>query len=134
MDAETFEGFAKLDPAKAAAVLPGFKQNVARLMELRDKQFQLLRQLIFHVTLKAHGVEAKDVQSYVYEHTIRRRKVNPDGGEPIYETVDAVDWKTGYVKYTMVTRKTGRIAGVLLKVESGPARVLKFDEPVDHWT
>ena len=135
MDTQTLEGFTKLDPAKAAELLPKFKENIYHLMELRERQFKLLKQLIFHVALKAKGHESKDVQSYINEHVIRRRKWSFDGsGEHPWETVDAVDWKTGQVRQALTAKNTGRIAGVMLKDEFAPNRIIKFDEPLDPWT
>ena len=137
MDTQILEGFTKLDPAKAAELLPKFKENIYHLMELREKQFKLLKQVIFHVALKAMGYEAKDVQCYIYEHTFRRRKWSFDGGEHQWETVDAIDWKTGEVKQVTSAKPTGRIAGVKIKPQPGfedlPGKVVKFPEPIDHW-
>lgn len=139
IDTDVLAGFTKLAPEKAAAVLPGFKANIYKLIECNERKAELLKQLIFHVALKAKGFESKDVQSYIYEHVIRRRKLRssspdmPYDAQPEYELVDAVDWKTGYVKSETLARKTGRIAGVLLKDEHAPNRIIKFDEPLDHW-
>lgn len=138
MDTDVLKGFAALDPAKAAAVLPEFRKHIKQLQELHVRKNQLLQQLVFHVALKAQGHESRDVQSYIYEHVFRRHKWDTSGaGNHSSEMVDAIDWKTGQPKLTTSVRKTDRIAGVILKPTEGnehlPGRIIKFDEPIDSW-
>lgn len=124
-------GFGKLTPEKAAAVLPKFKANIARLKELRERQFKLLNQLIYHVALKANNLEAKQVGGLIRECTIARRKLKDDGTSEVVR-VDGIDWRTGQPKSCFAPPNPhGRIAGVLLR-EPGSAPI-KFDEPLEPW-
>lgn len=132
MEAEVLEGFTKLDPKKAEAVLPAFIKNIRDLQECHRKQNLLFNQLIFHVTLKSHGLEAKDVSSYIYEQVKRVRVPKADSPQGyVMEDKDAVDWTTGMSKgWAGGIRETGRIAGVITK---DPRQIIKFKIPCEHW-
>lgn len=128
---EDYSGFQNLPQEKAARILPDFKANIARMKELRARQFKLLDQLVYHVTLKASGTDHTQVRHLIYGHVYRRRRILPDGKTESYEQ-DAVDWKTGAVndRYAVVRPfPTGKIVGVVLNDD----RVVKFTEPCDDW-
>lgn len=131
-DTHMFAGFMKLEPAKAAKILPEFKANVARMAELRLKQAKLMNQMVYLVALKAKGLEGKQVGGIIRECTRVQRKIGPDGGTEMVR-VDNIDWRTGQPKSSFhQPNPNGRIVGVLLR-EPGAAPV-KFDEPLESWT
>ena len=131
-DTHMFAGFMKLEPEKAARILPAFKANVAHLVELRLKQAKLMNQMVYLVALKSKGLEGKQVGGIIRECTRLQRKTGPDGGTETVR-VDNIDWRTGQPKSVFhQPNPNGRIVGVLLR-EPGAAPV-KFDEPLESWT
>lgn len=131
-DTHMFAGFMKLEPAKAAKILPAFKANVDRLAELRLKQAKLMNQMVYLVALKSKGLEGKQVGGIIRECTRAVRKVNSEGVAEVVR-VDNIDWRTGQPKSIFhQPNPNGRIVGVLLR-EPGAAPV-KFDEPLESWT
>lgn len=126
-----WKDYLALPPEKAAAILPGFKANIAQLKEARRKQFNLLDQIVFHVTLKAHGVDGHQVRNLIRGHVWKRRRLTADGKSEPYEA-DAIDWKTGSVddRYSVLRPyPTGQVVGVVLK----DGRVIKFTDPCPCW-
>ena len=115
-----------LEPSDGVKQLPQLRRHVDALERSHQAEIRLLRQIVFHLTLQAQGIEAKNVGRYVPELLLRANDWTE--AEPRYR--DGINWKTGEPRYeTIQGKKTGKIAGVVLR-DGTP---VKFNEAVTDW-